>query len=748
VSTTAGPTGSPSTFVNPFVGTDATANASPKVTGNFRVGSTFPGAALPFGMVQWSPDTPQAIPAGYAYADDTIDAFSLTHLSGAGCSAERDFPVFPFATQPDFGISPEDGFSHADEKASPGFYEVKLQSGIVVDLTATARSGLARFTFPPGADAHVTVTAGRRADMLLMTSFDAHVVGSDALTGSRTSGSFCFTNSHYTVHFAARFDRPFSDFGTFDGGIPTTGSRDVSSVEGGLYLRFPTDGTRVVHMKVGLSYVSVENALANLEVEDPGWDFDAVHTAAIGRWNDYLGRVIVAGGSDDDQRAFYTALYHAFLQPAVFSDVDGSAVGFDGRTLKDSDHPRYANFSGWDVYRCWIHLTSVLAPKEASAFVRSIVAAGGECGAMPKWSLANDETGVMVGTPADPTIAGAWAFGVRDFDAAAAQRLMVRGATDPTAKCHAYLARPGLSDYLARGFCPSDERATPSGTSITLEYALDDFAIAQFAGATGDSATSATFLGRAKSWHNVFDPTYTVGAQKGFMQPRLNADVSGQPNFRHVDPSSEEGFVEGSAAQYTFVVPHDPYGLVAALGGDATTVARLDDLFTQLNDGTSSRYLYIGNEPSFATPWLYPFAGAPHRTQAIVRKILHEVFTTSPGGLPGNDDLGAMSAWQAWAMLGMYPVVPGNDVLVLGSPLFDKATVKLPSGATLVVTGHGGGPDAPYVQSVTMNGAPLTRSFVRWSELANGATLDFALGPTANTAWGAAPAERPPDPYH
>lgn len=737
VSTSPGDVG-PARYVDPFIGTADSSAPHPVLNG--AAGATFPGAALPFGAVQWSPDTPNAAPAGYSYSDELISGFSLTHLNGAGCPAARDFPIFPLAKAPDFSAYPQERFSHDAEKASPGFYEVKLGSGILVDLTASARTGFARFTFPDHADAHVLLSGTSQADSLQVSDFRAAVEGNDTLTGSRTNTAFCVldTNQH-TVYFAARFDRPFTEFGTFENSDAAPGAREVTSTTGGLFVRFDTNETRVVHMKVGISYVSVEGARANLEAENPGWDFDATHAAAVSRWNDYLSRVQIEGGTPDELRMFYTALYHALLQPAVFSDADGTFLGFDGQRKVDVSHPRYANFSGWDVYRSWIHLAAMIAPKEASDVVRSLVGAASECGALPQWSLANHETAAMMGDPADPTIAGAWAFGARDFDTEAALAAMKKGASDVHATCSGHPARPGLADYLARGFCPIDAPQIILGpTSTTQEYAVSDFSIAQFAKNIGNKAVHDEYLARGSNWRNVFD------ASRGYAWPRRAADVDGKPQFVVQDPASTDGFVEGNAAQYTFFVPHDAYGLIEGLGGDAATIARLDTLFKELNVGSKQPYFYIGNEPQFGTPWLYSFAGVPHRTQAIVRRLVRETFSSAPGGLPGNDDLGATSAWLAWAMLGMYPAIPGTGVLVLGSPSFPKATVTLGSGAKLVLRGEGADASAPYVQSMTWNGKPHTASYVSWDQIKSGGELVFVLSKNPNLTAGAKQADRPP----
>ncbi len=731
----------PAGLVDPLIGTGYA--QSPDPVGGGKGGATFPGATLPFGMVQWSPDTPAASPEGYLYDDDKIVDFSLTHLDGAGCSGERDFPIFATLGAPDVMLDPSDGFSHDDEIASPGFYEVKLASGIQVDITATARTGFARFAFPD-ADGHISIASGMSKDRLFSQAFDLEVAGKDTVTGSRITQMFCLAAASYHIYFAARFDRPIASATPWDGGELQPGQSQVSTTNGGLSLGFDTSRRRVVQMKVGLSYTSVEEAKANLDAENPGWDFDAVHQAAIDAWNGYLGRVEIEGGSDADRTSFYTALYHSFLQPVTFNDVDGSFPGFDGKPYKVAQgSTRYATFSGWDIYRSWIHLVSVLAPTQASDMVRSLVDAGGECGALPKWALANDETAVMVGDPADGIIAGAWAFGARDFDTSKALALMLKGANQVGAACNGHVARPGLKAYLDRHYCPMDDPDAPQGPpSTTEEYSVADFAIAQFAKAQGDAVNAATFLDRGSWWKNVYDPSLTERGFTGYVQPRLASGV-----FQNVAVDSRTGFVEGNSTQYTFFPTQDVPGLITAVGGDAMLIARLDDLFTELNAGVGHPYFYMGNEPEFGTPWEYAFAGAPWRTQAVVRRILTEVFTPKPDGLPGNDDLGATSAWQAWAMLGLYPEVPGVGGLVVGSPTFPKATIHLENGKSIVITADGAAPDAPYVQSLAVDGKPTTSTWLTWDQLKDGATLDFVLGKNGNKAFGSAPADRPPSFY-
>jgi predicted alpha-1,2-mannosidase len=747
VSTSPGTTGA-APLVNVFIGTAASAATTPVPGG--QGGWTFPAAALPFGMVQWGPDTLNASPPGYLYSDDRIIGFGLTHLSGAGCASMRDFPVMPVAGDFDPTAPLTDSFVHAAEIASPGFYEVTLGSGIRVDLTATQRSGMARFTFPAGAKEQLVITGARRSDLFAVPSFDLTVRADGVVTGQRTDTRFCFTTPSYQIYFAARFDRSFSTVGSYDASALAAGKRHVAGTqsEGGLYLAFDSGQRRSVQMKVGLSYVSAAAALANLDAEIPAWDFNAVHAAALQRWNDLLGRVAVTGGSDDDRTKLYTALYHVLLQPAVASDVNGAYLGFDGQPRVADAWVRYQNFSGWDIYRSWMQLIAVVAPDEASDILRSLVAAGSECGAMPQWALANTDTGVMVGDPSAAIVASGYAFGARGFDVNAALALLIKSGTDASAACNGLPARRGLATCLQHHYCPFGDSASPRGAaSTTVEYAIDDFALAQLAGALGDGANATAFLARGAYWKNVFDPNRTANGFSGYLQPRFANDVNGQPSFQQTDVGvviDNDGFVEGNAAQYTLTVPHDVPGLIAALGGDAAAAARLDDLFVDVNDGLGTPHFYMGNEPGFSSPWAYAFVGAPWKTQVVVQRILAETYSTQPEGLPGNDDLGAMSAWQVWAMLGLYPAIPGVGGLVVGSPTFPKVTIVLAGGKLLTITAEG---SAPYVQSLMVNGAPTTSSWIAWDRLASGGSLAFTLGATPNQSWGASSQDRPPSFY-
>jgi predicted alpha-1,2-mannosidase len=714
-------------FVDPFIGTAASNSPSPVPGG--AGGSTIPGAMVPFGMVQLSPDTPHGSPSGYAYRDSILEDFSLTHFNGAGCPNKEDVRFLPMSG--DLAASPgthwsdyASPFDHRDESASPGFYAVRLRrDDIGVALTATSRSGFARFRFGTASKpARVLIDVSRNATGAREGSIQ--ILGQDEIAGSVTGGGFCGGQT-YPIYFVSRFDRPFSSFGTWSGDTLSKGSQNASGKLCGAWFEFEIGSNTVLQMKTALSYVSIENARANLDSESPGWDFEAVRGAARTAWDSILARVVVEGGSENDLEKFYTALYHVFSNPNVCSDVNGQYRGFDDAVHSARGYTNYQNWSGWDIYRSWIQLASVLAP-ETRDFAVSMLAAGQEGGLLPMWSDVHKEDNVMVGDPGAVIVASAFAFGVRGFDAAAALHLMQESGSNPRARMQGTVIRSGLEGWLRDHYYSGN-------AAVTLEYAQADFAVAQMARALGDSNASRAYLRRSANWKNNWNP------ESRFVHPRNDSGW-----LAPFDPARGAGFVEGNAAQYTWMVPFDMQGVIERLGGDAAAVVRLDSLFSQLNAGIDRPYFYIGNEPQFATPWAYAFAGAPWKTRDVVRRIVTESFETGPGGLPGNDDLGATSSWLVWAMLGMYPAIPGTDVLVLHGPLFPKSELELANGKRLVIRGANAGSKSRSVQQVKLNGVIWKKSWVRFTDLAAGGTLEFTMSDEHNRSWGSALAERPP----
>jgi predicted alpha-1,2-mannosidase len=700
---TAAPVADPAAIVNPFLGTT-------------HAGDTFPGADAPFGMVQWSPDTTsRPLGGGYSYNDTAITGFSLTHLSGPGCAAMGDVPILP--TTGAVAATASVGFSHANESASAGSYGVTLSNGVKTELTATTRSGMARFTFPATTQANLLFKFNSAAVATTNPTFS--VVNGNELVGSVTSGNFCATKFTYTTYFDVLFDRPI---------------KASAAITGGEALTFDASTTPVVQAKVGLSFVSTANAVTNRATENPDWDFDGTRTATHAAWNDQLNRVQVSGGTADQQTVFYTALYHALLHPNVVSDVNGQYLGFDRRvhTVSGRQQAQYANYSGWDIYRAQAQLEALVAPKQASDSAQSMVNDYAQSGLLPKWSENNGETFVMNGDPAAPILADYYAFGARDFDAPAAKDALVHQGSDYNGD------RPGLEYMAIKGYLPADGTYGCchfyGAVSTQLEYDTADFAVSALAGALGDTQNQAQFANRAQLWKNTFN------ASSGFMQPKL-ADGTWKTGF---SATAGTDMVEGTSWQYTGMVPFNLRGLADAKGGNAAMVSYLDSVLSDFH-GTGGSKSNLGNEPSLELPWEYDYVGQPWKTQAVVRKVQDQLWPNSAANWGvGNDDLGTMSAWYVWSALGMFPETPGTADLALGSPLFTQATIALGSGGTISINAPAAADNAPYVQSLNFNGAAWNNAYLPASFALTGGTLDYTLGTTANTSWATAATSAPP----
>ncbi len=739
----------PSSYVNPFIGTTNAAD-------------DFPGADVPFGMVQWSPDTPSRPDGGgYEYDDSSITGFSLTHLSGPGCPAEGDVPILPTVGAVDTGAN--DSFSHTGESASPGSYSVKLDNGVTTELTTTMRSGMARFTFPASTQSNLVFKLNDSANGDSNTQFN--VVSDTEVSGQVTSGGFCGATNTYTVYFDMVFDHPFTTDGT-DAVASTlkapaaahaaqnsaepanrpalhgktaaksTKAAASSTVNDG-YVTFDTTDSQVVQAKVGISYVSIANATQNRTVENPGWNFNSTKAAAQKAWNKQLDQIRISGGTASQDTVFYTALYHASLHPNVLSDVNGQYQGFDGKvhTVDKGHTAEYGNYSGWDIYRSQAQLEGLLDPQVASDTAESMLDDYAQTGEFPKWSEDNGETYVMVGDPADAILADYYAFGAKDFSASTALQDMITEATTTND------VRPGLN-YIngsnALGYLPADGTYGCCNfygpVSTQLEYDTADYSIASFAKAQGDTSDYTAFASRAQNWQNVFDPA------SGFMQPKL-ADGAWLPGF---DPASGTDFVEGTSWMYTGMVNFNVAGLAAADGGAAAYNSQYLDKVLSGFQGGGGATSDFSNEPSLELPWEYDYTGEPYKAQQDIREIQDQIWTDSPAGLAGNDDLGEMSAWYVWSALGMYPETPGTSTLALGSPMFPKAVLSLPDGKSLTIKGDGAADAAPYVQSASWNGSSWNDAYAPAKALTSGGTLGFKLGTTPDTAWASLPTDAPP----
>ncbi len=748
----------PASHVDPFIGTH-------------DMGHTFPGAAAPFGLVQLSPQT-DLVPyslgegynreayrycAGYQYGDSTIVGFAHTHFSGTGHSDLGDLllmpTVGPLQLEPGPAADPDQGyrsrFRHADEHAEPGYYRVRLlDPAVTAELTATERVGVHRYTFPAAADAHLILDLTANVyDFPGKTVWSSVRMESDTLlTGWRQTTGWARTR---TVYFALALSKPVRSYGLInaevspyrgfwrkfdeDHDFPERAGRQIRC-----HLDFATTAGEQVVVKVALSGVSVAGAVANLAAEAPGWDFDAVRAATARRWDGELSLVRVEA-DPDVLASFYTALYHCWLSPVVYGDVDGQYRGVDQAIHRAEGWTDYTIFSLWDTYRAQHPLLTILQPDRARDMVRSLLAHQQQSvhHVLPVWSHHANENWCMIGYHAVTVIADAYLKGLGGFDADQALDAMLASAT--------YARYDGLGDYQALGWVPADRQG--SAASKTLEYAYDDWTIARMAAAMGRDEVAREYTRRAASWRNLWDPA------TGFLRAR-NADGSFPGDFDPMDTHGQ-GYIEGNAWNYSLYVPHDVQGFCDLVGGPDRVNAWVDGLFDmQVADDAIARneditragmignYVH-GNEPSHHVPYLPCFTGQPWKAQARIRQILTTMYRPRPDGLCGNDDCGQMSAWYVFSALGFYPVAPGSNQYVLGSPCVRRAEIAVAPGRTFTVVVENQAPDHVYVQKVTLNGDDLDRNYITHEELAAGGELHFTLGAQPQTTRGATPASRP-----
>lgn len=729
--------------VDPFIGTAGG-------------GNTFPGATLPFGMIEWSPDTGHE--GWYFYTDKQITGFSLTHISGAGCPLYGDFAVMPttgtLSRSPGANFAPyATAFDHAHEQAHPGYYELTLANGIRAELTVADRAGIARFTFPEGADARVLVNAGSSANSFpekdtppeKLASFGTRIeiTPDGSFSGWSSAGRFCGSDSHYKIYVAGRFNKPAAHSAVWQDDAVHAEAHSAEGKHSGTWLDFGKQ--KELLLKVGISFVSEAGARANLEKEIPGWNFDEIHAKARTTWMELLDRAAIEGGTPDERTIWYTGFYHSFLSPNLFSDEDGNYIGFDDKVHSlggKRQHAQYANFSDWDIYRNTVQLQALFDPARESDLMQSLVNDAVESGWYPRWPAANDLTYVMGGDSPVVLLSSSYAFGAKNFDVETALKYMVKAGTEPGKGPHGDSERPFLADYLKLGYVPNEKDSISA--SRTLEYASDDFAVAQFARNTGHDSEYNAFLKRSENWKNLIDP------ETRWIRPR-NSDGSWEAGFdpEHSLPrranapvsTDQNGFEEGNTYQYSFMVPFDYPALIQAMGGEAQVEPRLDKFFTKLRCWGEPCF-NMENEPDFVTPYAYVFAGMPWKSQDVIARIAKETFKTTPEGLPGNDDLGATSGVYVWNALGFYPAVPGVGGVVLGTPMFDKATLRLAGDRTLVITREGPG---VYVQSVSLDGAPYANSWLPIGKLHTGTTrLHFTMSEQPDKEGGTSAADRPP----
>jgi predicted alpha-1,2-mannosidase len=696
-------------------------------------GNTFPGADVPFGMVQWSPDTSPSRSAGggYTFGNSAITGYSLTHISGPGCGAAGDVPMLPVTGPlPDGnpnGITT--AFSNDGEIAQAGYYSAKSNQPdtITSEFTATQHSAMGRFTYPATTQAGFLIKL-RDSQNGQFAASTAQIVNGNEVSGSETSGHFCGETvndgqrQEYTVHFDITFDRPFSS------------SQIINRSDGtpsAVYLTFDTTSSAVVQAKVGISYVSDANARLNSQTENPSWDFGGAKSAAQGAWNTLLGRVQVSGGSFAQTQQFYSNLYKAFIQPNITSDVNGEYMGADVKvhTIGGGQHDQYGIFSGWDTFHSLAQLQAMLDPSAASDQAQSLLNYYSQDKILQQWGYLHLNNYVMVGDPAQSIIADYYAFGARGFDTAEALKDMLAQATTVND------VRPGDAFEEQYGFLPEDGKygcCNPHGYVPTLlEYDSEDLALSRFAAALGDTKDAAMLEARANNWQNVFN------LSNNLLNGR-NKDGSFVPG---VTPTSTTRFVEGSAYEYLWNVPNNYAALFALLGGKTKVVPALREFLSQPTG--FPMHALLTNEFGFGEQYALDYAGDPAGTQQAVNNIRNTMYQPGPSGLLDNDDLGANSSAFIWEMLGMYPENSGSDNLVFNSPGFPYAAITLPSGKTITINAPGASPTQFYVSSLKINGSPYAKLYVPYSTLTAGATLDWKLT-TSPTTWGNAPQAAPP----
>ena len=717
--------------------------------GTWPPGFVSPGPVLPHGMVGLGPDSEGPLNYGGYYRHNAlVTGFSHTHMSTGGVQGGQ-VPMLPIIGEPTAGdlsdaywtqpvpayASPADD---ATEVAEVGYYAVTLaRYAVRAELTATLRAGMHRYTFPPVGDAGIVVHPGRDLKGIIT----GRLVQIDAQT---IAGRVDVRSPNHPVFFAARFDQPIAAVETMAGASIPMGE-PVEGAGAGAVVRFAEGST--VQTKVGISYVDEAGAFNNLDTEIPGWNFDAVRTQARVAWNVALGSIEVDGGTAADRTSFYTGLYHAQTFPTIASDVDGRYRSGDN-VIRSSERPHYTSFALWDSYRGQNQLLAVIDPDAYRDMAVSMLDMHRTTGTLPRWMLANVNTGSMSGDPAIPFLAEAFCRGLIDDS-----------IDDELYEAMRALASRRSEAYLDLGYLPVSQPGSPFDvaeggpreTGTTLEFGIAEFALAMVADATGRTADHDTFRSRSAAYRHLLDP------ETRWIRPR---DASGA----WIEPFAPElpyGFQEGTSWQYSWLAMHDLDGVIERMGGRAEVDQRLDTFFSfpgaaaapvlvpkAQNQATAFGIIYYGNqyapgnEHDLQAPFLYNYAGAPWKTQAVARAAA-SLFTPTIDGLPGNDDLGALSGWLVWTMLGLYPMTPGAPMYVTASPMFDRAVVHRPGRSDLVIEAPGASPAAKYIGSATLGGEPLDRAWLTEDEL-DGQTLQLSMSAVPNLAWGADPADAPP----
>ena len=702
-------------FVNPFIGTDGP-------------GNTYPGATVPFGMVQLSPDIGISgwdRISGYFYQDSIISGFSHMHLSGTGAGDLYDILVMPtnsrFSKRIETNnLKPFSSFSHEKETASPGYYSVDLLDyGIKAELTATERTGIHRYTFPKDESSQIHIDLGYALNWDSPTETHLKVIDDRTFEGYRKSSGWA---KDQRVYFVIKLSKPFKNYKLFKNNAET--SSPVTDKNTKIIVNYSTSEKEQIVLKTGISTANIEGAYKSLEFEAPNFDFDAVKNDATNKWEQQLGKIHITIADETKKKIFYTMLYQSMLAPTLLSDHDGNYKGANNKTMNAKGFDRYDTFSLWDTYRAAHPLYTIIHPNRVSDMMNSLLAHYKETGLLPVWSLQGNETNMMIGYHAVPVIVDAYFKGIENFDIKLAYEACIKSATDHSRQ---------IDTYMKLGYVPVDEKEENWSVSKTLEYAYDDWCIAQFAKALGKSEDYNTFLKRSENWRNVYD------AKSTFMRPKLT-DGTFVTNF--VPKEYSVYFCESNAWQYFWSVQHNIEGITAIVGGNEKLSEKLDTMFSLnplpedklpiFSTGMIGQYAH-GNEPSHHVAYLYNYIGKPWKTQKLIREILETQYKNEPNGHCGNEDCGQMSSWYVFNALGFYPVNPAQGVYAFGSPIVDTALIHLENGKTFNVKALNNNSKNIYIQSVTLNGKAINKNYITHKEIMNGGVLVFTMGKSPNT---------------
>lgn len=700
----------PAAYVDPFIGTDAH-------------GHTYPGASMPFGMVQLSPDTRLEGwdgASGYHYSDNEIYGFSHTALNGTGVGDYNDILLMPVVGDPVFiNEHYKSPFRKENEHAEAGYYSVFLDKpGVKAEMTTTTRVGYHRYTFPESSEANIIIDLEHR-DKVMESWIE--FVSDTEIRGLRRSTNWA---EDLVWYFHMEFSKPFERQGIAVDNIVRNGINFADGQNIKAFVGFNTEEGEVIEVKVALSAVDADGAYMNMKAELPGWGFEQVRQNAFDAWNKELGRIKVKGGTREQNIVFYTAMYHAFLQPNTFFDVDGRYRGIDRQIHQKEDFDIYTIFSLWDTYRTWHPLMTIIDQKRTLDYIKVMLDMYEKGGLLPIWELAANETYTMIGNHAISVIVDAYMKGIRDFDAEKAMEAMLHSAS----RDHF-----GLDVYRKHGHIPGDMEH--ESISKTLEYAYNDWCIAEMAKEMGMDEVYREYIYRAQFYKNIFDPS------TGFMRPRLNGGW-----LTPFDPTTVDWhFTEANSWQYSFYVPQDVTGFYKMHGGKENLAAKIDELFEtedkitgrDMKDITGLIGQYVqGNEPSHHMAYLYNFVNEPWKTQFRVRQIMDELYSHHPDGLSGNEDCGQMSAWLIMSAMGFYPVTPGATDYIIGTPWFPEMEINLENGKVFRITANNVSDRNFYIQSAALNGQNYTKSYISHDAIMQGGHLHFEMGRTPNKNWG------------